>query len=140
MGIKDYLISARFVVTIGHLAVLLLLFFSIENNVEVSLGDPGEVNSDDKASFLRLSIGAIILGIICFIIDFSGIFLGTSLFNQTANFIHILFHFIGSIFLSLFITENWSYESLFPIIIASNFIPTLFEVWFIIKVYNKILI
>jgi hypothetical protein len=32
--------------TIGHLAVLLLLFFSIENNVEVSLGDPGSVNTD----------------------------------------------------------------------------------------------
>ena len=39
MGVQDYLISARFLTTIGHLTALLLIFSSIQNNVEKSLSD-----------------------------------------------------------------------------------------------------
>ena len=39
MRIQDQLISARFLCTVGHLAALLMLFSSIENNVN-RLFDP----------------------------------------------------------------------------------------------------
>lgn len=38
-SVQQYLISARFFTTMGHFVALLILFNTIENNVEVSLGD-----------------------------------------------------------------------------------------------------
>lgn len=144
--IANYLISARFITTTGHLTALLILFSTIRNNVEMSFADgaTGVQRAYDS------SIGALVFGIFCFIFDFSGIFFGNSLFSPTVlpplrsplpsppilshlthtqrtthtcthtpqmNMFQIFFHFIGSLFLSWLITENWNYAALWPIVI-----------------------
>ena len=43
------------------------------------------------------------------------------------NVFQILFHFVGSIFLSMFITQNWGYQALWPIIISCSFPPAFAE-------------
>lgn len=77
--IANYLISARFITTTGHLTALLILFSTIRNNVEMSFADgaTGVQRAYDS------SIGALVFGIFCFIFDFSGIFFGNSLFSPT---------------------------------------------------------
>jgi Transmembrane protein len=83
MGVSSYLISARFLTTIGHLTNVFLLFSTIQNNIEISLGDG--VSSSEYLKAYQSSNAALIFSLFCFVIDFSGIFLGTSLFNQTVS-------------------------------------------------------
>ena len=83
MGLRDYLISARFLTTIGHITNVFLLFATIENNIQVSLGD-GASTAQHSVAY-RSSIAALVFSIVCFVIDFSGLFLGTSLFNPTVS-------------------------------------------------------
>ena len=81
MGVQGLLISARFLVTIGHLTSMFLLFSTIENNIQVSLGD-GATATEYSLAY-QSSITALIFGVLCVMIDFSGILRGTSLFNHT---------------------------------------------------------
>lgn len=83
MGLRDYLISARFLTTIGHITNVFLLFATIENNIEVSLGDGASTAQQSLA--YRSSIAALVFSIVCFAVDFSGLILGTSLFNPTVR-------------------------------------------------------
>lgn len=83
MGNHSYLIAARFLTTIGHVTNVFLLFSTIENNVEISLGDG--VSPAEYSTAYQSSIAALIFSLFCFFIDFSGIFLGTSLFNHTVS-------------------------------------------------------
>jgi hypothetical protein len=39
VSVQQYLISGRFLTTMGHLIALLLLFSTIENNIQVSMGE-----------------------------------------------------------------------------------------------------
>lgn len=90
MGVQGYLISARFLTSIGHLTTLFLIFSTIQNNIEVSLGDGA--TTAQYAQAYQSSIAALILGIVCFAVDFSGIFMGTSLFNHTVSSLLAIFH------------------------------------------------
>lgn len=57
--VQQYLISARFVTTMGHLIALLLLFSTVENNINVSLGDNYSSSTRDAAvntAWVRLQI------------------------------------------------------------------------------------
>ena len=80
MRVSNMLISARFISTTGHLTALLILFSTIRNNVELGSG-PG----DDTAKAYSSCIGALVFGIFCFFFDFTGIFLGNSLFSPTVR-------------------------------------------------------
>lgn len=154
--IREYVVAMRFLTTMGHFLALLILFSTIPNNIRVSLGDG--VSATDEKVAQQTAIVALVIGICCFMFDFRGMFFGSSLFNHTVrhiivhlsfylnfqlfyifvvlqtNFIQILFHFVGSIFLSLFITENWGYQALWPIIIACSFPPAFSEIAMIIRV------
>jgi hypothetical protein len=132
MKVSDNLISARFLTTFGHLTALLILFSTIENNVEKSVAD-GAVEAKDDA--LSSANGALIFGCFCFCLDFSGIFFGNSLFMPAMNLTHILFHATGSIFLSWLITQNWDVTALWPIILATSLPTALLEFSIIIGIY-----
>jgi len=132
MAIQDYLISARFITTCGHLTALLLLFSTIKNNISVAIQDGASFDQDNA---LSSSYGALVFGLFCFLFDFSGIFFGNSLFSPTMNMFQILFHFIGSLFLSWLITQNWGYTALWPIIISCNIPTALAEVGMLVSIY-----
>jgi hypothetical protein len=83
MGVQGLLISARFLITIGHLTSIFLLFSTIENNIQVSIGD-GAATAEYALAY-QSSISALIFGVLCCMIDFSGILRGTSLFNHTVR-------------------------------------------------------
>mgnify|MGYP001426863716 CR=1 FL=1 len=118
VNLQDKLIAARFLCTSGHLTAVLLLFATIENNIEVSLTD-GASKSDAQTE----ANSALVFACLCFFLDYCGMIFGNTLFNASVNFMQIFFHAVGSIFLCWVITENWQYTSLWPII-ASTSIPT----------------
>lgn len=101
-SVQQYLISARFITTMGHFIALLLLFSTIDNNIDESLGDSyasGEKSearetawvSDRSPYFLvnhshyLFPQAALIIGFLCFVCDFAGMFFGTSLFYNTVS-------------------------------------------------------
>lgn len=135
MRLQDYLISARFLTTIGHLTALVLIFSSIDNNIQKALPDVQYQTNTEYDTAYSTSIIALSFGCVCFAIDFYGIFFGSSLFNTTANMIQIFFHFIGSILLCWLITEIWSHEMIWPIVIICNLPTALMEIGIIFRLY-----
>ena len=49
--------------------------------------------------------------------------------------IQILFHFIGGVFLSLLITENFGYEALWPIIVSTSIPPAVAEIFMLFRIH-----
>eukprot|EP00598_Pedospumella_elongata_P015421 CAMPEP_0185002244 /NCGR_PEP_ID=MMETSP1098-20130426/73372_1 /TAXON_ID=89044 /ORGANISM="Spumella elongata, Strain CCAP 955/1" /LENGTH=125 /DNA_ID=CAMNT_0027529711 /DNA_START=147 /DNA_END=524 /DNA_ORIENTATION=- len=122
----------------GHFIALLLLFSTIDNNIDESLGD--NYDSEEKQWATETSWAALIIGFLCFVCDFAGLFFGTSLFYNTGNMFHILVHFIGGILLSWVVTYSWNYKALWPIVATCNIPTALYEISILlgIKVFKII--
>lgn len=59
MSIQQYLISARFITTMGHLIALLMLFSTIDNNINLGLPDnysPDEKHHATEVSWVRVIV------------------------------------------------------------------------------------
>lgn len=121
MGVHDYVLMTRFFTLFGHLTAVLILFQTIHNNIELSFGDEGTDN--EKQLAYQNSMGALAFSLLCFLLDIYGALSGSSLFNGTVNTIQIFFHFIGGIFISWLITNNWNYEAVWPIVVCTS-LPT----------------
>lgn len=131
--VQQYIIAARFLATFGHFVALLVLFATIDNNI--ALGLPDNYSQQERKVAANTAWSALIFGFFCFLFDFSGIFFGTSLFYTQINLIQIFFHFVGSIFLSWLITDNWNYEALWPIIATCNLPPALCEIVILLGIH-----
>lgn len=132
MKITDSLISARFLSTFGHLTALLILFQTIENNVEVSLPDGSDAVKTAEISSARACLA---FGCVCFLFDFSGMFFGNSLFVPAINLANVFFHALGSILLSWLITQNWDVSALWPIVLCTNLPTAILELGVIFAMY-----
>ena len=81
--IKEYIVAMRFFTTMAHFLALLILFATVPNNVRVSLGD--SVSASDEQLARQTALSALVIGLICFMFDFRGLFFATSLFNYTVR-------------------------------------------------------
>eukprot|EP01039_Chlorochromonas_danica_P002343 gene2342-2565_t len=133
VSLQQSLISARFLTTFGHFIALLTLFSTVEENVNLGLKD-GYSEEEHRAA-MTTAWAALIFAFMCFVLDFSGLFFGTSLFYVKAHVIHIFFHFVGGIFLSWLITLHWSYHALWPIVVSCNLPTALYELSVLLGIY-----
>ena len=77
------LIPARFMLTMGHLIAIIMLFYTKEDNVKASLAASA---STAELALVRSSVdSALTLAFICFAFDIVMIFSGTSLFSNTVS-------------------------------------------------------
>lgn len=136
MGVHDYLLMTRVFTTFGHLTATLILFQTVNNNVNLSI--PDGANAQDVQIAYQTAMGALAFSLLCFLIDVYGAVSGSSTFNTSINLMQILFHFIGGIFLSWLITDNWNYQALWPIVISSNLPTALAEIFqiLVVKVFR----
>ena len=136
MGVHDYLLMTRVFTTFGHLTVTLILFQTVSNNVNLSF--PDSANSNDVQIAYQTAMGALAFSLLCFLVDVYGAISGSSTFSVSINLMQILFHFIGCIFLSWLITNNWNYQALWPIVISSNLPTALAEIFqmLVVKVFR----
>jgi Transmembrane protein len=132
MGVHNYIVMTRFFTTIGHLTAVLILFQTINNNIERGFDDTA--SEADKQQAYQSCMGALSFAILCFLLDLYGTLSGNSIFNGTVNLLQIFFHFIGGIFMSWLITNNWSYQALWPIVVATSLPPALSEICVIIVI------
>lgn len=78
VSLQQSLISARFLTTFGHFIALLTLFSTVEENVNLGLKDG--YSQDEHRTAMTTAWAALIFAFMCFVLDFSGLFFGTSLF------------------------------------------------------------
>ena len=132
-AINHYVLSARFMLTIGHLIALVLVFFTLNTNVHASFGDNASQADIDAA--LISSQAALIIGIVCICIDFMGLIFGTSMFSTIVNLWQLIFHLLGGILFSWLILDIWHYQAIWPIVVCCNIPTVLLEMWrfFIVK-------
>mmetsp|Transcript_33833 Transcript_33833/g.34463 ORF Transcript_33833/g.34463 Transcript_33833/m.34463 type:complete len:142 (+) Transcript_33833:173-598(+) len=133
MGTQTVLITARFYTTMGHIIALLLLFSTIQSNINISLSDNS--NSVDREEAIRISWAAILFGAFCFILDITGMLSGASIFSAPVNFFQIICHFVGGILISRFIINTWPYETLWPIILCCNLPTAVFEIYTMLSIF-----
>lgn len=132
-AINHYTLSARFMLTIGHLIAILLVFFNLRTNVNASFGD--NASSADIHAAIASSQAALVIAIICIGVDFAGLIFGTSIFSTMVNLWQILFHLIGGILFSWVVTDLWHYQAIWPIVLCTNVPTVLLEMWryFVVK-------
>lgn len=123
--VKEQLIPARFLLTMGHFIALLMVPFTKDDNVYAALSsDPSSSQYRDGAREVKL---AVVFGCACLFFDMLGL-IGSSLFMNRVNVVQILFHFVGGILVSTFIHERWPYTQLWPLVICFNFPTALIEI------------
>ncbi len=49
--------------------------------------------------------------------------------------LQIFFHFVGSIFLSWLITQQWSYKALWPVVLSCNLPTAIYEISILLGIY-----
>lgn len=130
MGSTNYLlIPFRFIVTIGHLCALLMVTYTLDDNIAAS----GTTNVDDAKQYVYVWTVA---GFVSFAFDFIGMLGGFSLFFPRVNLFHIIVHFIGSVYTCWFISYSWHYEILSYIVTFTNITTAVVEMLMIVAIFG----
>jgi hypothetical protein len=132
-AINHYVLSARFMLTMGHMIAMLLVFFNLNTNVNASFGD--NASSADINAAIASSQAALIIGLVCIAVDFAGLVFGTSVFSTMVNLWQILFHLVGGVMFCWLITDIWHYQTIWPIVLCASVPTVLLESWryFVVK-------
>ncbi|RYH14015.1 hypothetical protein EON65_34325 [archaeon] len=48
--------------------------------------------------------------------------------HEQAHLLNIFLHFVGSVFLSWLITQQWTYRALWPLVVCTNLPSALYEI------------
>ena len=70
---------------------------------------------------------AINTAIMYFVFDFADLFSGSSIVLNKANFLQVISHFNGGVFLATFVLGAWAFTSLWQLVIAFNMASALVE-------------
>jgi hypothetical protein len=105
--VNPALIPARFLFTIGHFLVLLMMLNVRATNVKASIPSAYTQSQYDTAdASLR---AAIALSITCICIDIIALLGSFSMFSPFMNALHCLSHFFSTVLLSIFIQNQQHY-------------------------------
>jgi hypothetical protein len=121
---SDTLIPARFLLLVSHLVATLIIVQTKDAYIFSSLPLADISNYNQYNTSL---ISAITLSLICFVVEFMGLFIGVSLFRPVPNTIYIFSHFSGTIISSLFIASSWQSEMFWHICIFTSLLPACVE-------------
>jgi hypothetical protein len=80
-------------------------------------------------------IAGLWLAIICFCIEFIGLFAGFTIFKAGLNCFYIFCHFWGALLLAWFIVDQWHYLSYWYTFVFFSAIPAVVELVAIISVF-----
>ena len=123
---EDYLVPSRFLLTTGHLVVVILALGSMAGNVANGLpatASAGDVTRATASLRAALAISLIALGV-----QLAGLLSGVTLLHARLNVMHCLLHFFGGVLTAWFIADQWGYTSYWWIASFFSFLPGLAEV------------
>lgn len=130
--LRDQIIPARFLLTLGHFISVLLVHYTKEHHIYAVYDDP---SSTEKRDANRQMNWAVITAILFFVVEFCGMFSGSTIFMQKVNFLHILIHFTGGILVSTFVHDSWGFHHLWPLVIIFNGISFVVELVCLLAIY-----
>jgi len=99
-------LPARFVATTAHLIATLTVFFDADNITKRALKSDQSDFSDERDSLLFY----VWFSIVCFGIEYIGLFSGVSMFLPTVSVMYIAAHSVGTVLVGLFSTEVWDLD------------------------------
>eukprot|EP00079_Xenopus_tropicalis_P034285 XP_017948056.1 PREDICTED: transmembrane protein 107 isoform X2 [Xenopus tropicalis] len=109
MSAISSLVPSRFLTLTAHLVIVIIIFWSRDNNVLACLPidfTPQQYSSRDTELIVALSVT---LGL--FAIEYAGFLSGVSMFNKTQSLLSLAAHCAASVSLSLFVSEQWECTS-----------------------------
>ena len=114
----DVLLPARFLLTMGHFIVTVLVVYG--SAASVSAGLAASASSATVASATSSLTAAFSISFIAFAIQLGGLILGgTLLFNQL-NLFHAVAHFFGGVLTAWFVIGGWGYLSYWCVCVAAR--------------------
>uniref|UniRef100_A0A7S2UVK1 Transmembrane protein 107 n=1 Tax=Fibrocapsa japonica TaxID=94617 RepID=A0A7S2UVK1_9STRA len=133
MGLERRLIPARFLITLGHLIPTVMVMYVMEEQVYAGLS--ADATDKEIAAATAELEGAVLLAIICFLVDLLGLVAGFTIFSTRVNVFQIIAHFVGGIQVSTFIHEVWDYRVLWYIVVFCNVTTALVEIFVILRIF-----
>eukprot|EP00736_Rhodelphis_marinus_P009078 Rmarinus@m.5603 len=110
MGVETSLIPGRFILMMGHFLAVSMAFMSMDDNIRAGVDSNVTEGDDDWTSAESSITAALSLTCITFSVQFVGLFGGFTMFSNEVNLMHIVLHFFGAIFVSIYVTEEWGYS------------------------------
>ena len=91
-------------------------------------------SAEEYSAKKSTATAAFIIAYICFFLDFISMLGGFSIFNASVNFANVFFHFIGGVFVSMYVRYTWQSSLLWTIVAISNVPVALVETWTLLSV------
>mmetsp|Transcript_48913 Transcript_48913/g.98419 ORF Transcript_48913/g.98419 Transcript_48913/m.98419 type:complete len:143 (-) Transcript_48913:247-675(-) len=132
MGIRDQIIPARFLLTLGHFVSVCLITYTKEDNIYAVHNSATSKQKSDAVYEIQAAVN---VAIVCFCFDFIGMFSGSSLFMNKVNLLQCLVHFIGGVLVSTFIHDSWAFTTLWPLVLAFNITTAVVELGVLFAVH-----
>ena len=118
---EDVLVPARFLLTVGHLVVVILAFSSQQGNVASGLTTAA--SAADGAALASSLQAALALSVISLAAQLAGLLSGATLLASRLNVLHCLLHFFGGVLTAFFVADQWPAGSFWAIAVIFNFLP-----------------
>ncbi|XP_044138786.1 transmembrane protein 107 isoform X2 [Bufo gargarizans] len=134
MAVPSGLVPSRFLTLTAHLAIVITIFWSRENNVLACLPldyTPDQFKAADTELIVALSVT---LGM--FVIEFAGFFSGVSMFSNAQSLLSLAAHCSASVSLALFVTQKWECTSYWYIFGFCSALPAFTEIIIFIAVFG----
>ena len=123
---EDVLVPARFLLTIGHLVVVILAYSSAPGNVAAGL--PASASSGEVAAAAAQLNGSLGLSVFALGVQLFGLLSGATLLLNALNAMHCLLHFMGGVLTAWFIADQWASGAFWYIMVFFSLLPGAAEV------------
>ncbi|KAL7859778.1 hypothetical protein SRHO_G00149250 [Serrasalmus rhombeus] len=134
MSAISSLVPTRFLTLIAHLVIVIIIFWSRENNVKACLPldyTNEEYTLEDTRLVVALSVS---LGL--FAVELVGFFSGASMFNNNQGLLSTACHASGSVALLFLLFEQWTCSIYWWIFGFCSVVPALYEMILLFAVFG----
>ena len=127
------IIPARFLITTGHFVAVLLTWQHADENARAGLeAAASDTRVGEAVAEIQVVVG---LSILCFALDYASLFLGFSLFHNTANIIQCVIYFVGSLYTCWYVMDEWHYKVMWHLWLFFSVTPAIIELYFLFKIF-----
>lgn len=85
----------------------------------MAAGLAGSTSTSEWDSAQRSLLAALGLSIVAFIVQFSGLFFGWTMFVNRLNMCHVVLHFFGGVLTAWYLVDQWGYLSFWYVAAAA---------------------
>jgi hypothetical protein len=98
---------SRFLLTCGAFISSIMAFYNAPTNVAAGYPMGGTTSELElgRASLLT----ALAIAMLCFLVQFAGLFGGFTMFRHSLNLFHCVAHFFGGVFTAWYLIDSWGF-------------------------------